>query len=575
MRFFLLFVFLWGLNSAAFATTAPNSTPVNSAPIIANTQNSQDLMYQQLFSMQSQLVRLDEKLQQQKSLGNDFKTLVAAQQALKVQLANLQTKLETQEKLQTNQVTVFDGRISDIASNTNIWGSIFTLFGLIITVAAVGLGFNAKNRAVYEAKQAANTASESHMEKWLLDNKGKLISETKVELEKVSLELKERAEKLEAEARAALEKIKQEQQQAWDALLAENKDVVTSKRNKEDNTATKHNKPKVYQTAQEWFKAGINAFANSEYDEALNAWNKVLGLVDSEQEPMLYAITMGNQGVTYGRLGKPNEELNSYATLIEQFKGSSNEELQIQVARAMYNQGVTYGQQGKLDDELNSYATLIEQFKGSSNEEIQIQVANAMVNQGNTYVKQENFEEALNSYASLIEQFKGSANEEIQIRVAKAMCSQSAVYCQKKDFPSALKSHSILFKQFRSSENNEIKEVIADLQTNIAEQALIYETPEQVLTRVAEAEKYSDNPENLAVMQFIRFLLDDKSIEEVFTALTKIPTEMNLTWNFGEIKDYLTDNFEGIKQQQIQAVVQYFEQHKDIEQLRVELRTKG
>ena len=63
MRFFLLFVFLWGLTSEAYATTAPNSTPVNSAPIIANTQNSQDLMYQQLFSMQSQLVRLDEKLQ--------------------------------------------------------------------------------------------------------------------------------------------------------------------------------------------------------------------------------------------------------------------------------------------------------------------------------------------------------------------------------------------------------------------------------------------------------------------------------------------------------------------------------
>ena len=133
----------------------------------------------------------------------------------------------------------------------------------------------------------------------------------------------------------------------------------------------------------------------------------------------------------------------------------------------------------------------------------------------------------------------------------------------------------MLLKQFNSSENNEIKEVIADLHTNIAEQALIYETPEQVLTRVAEAEKYSENPENLAVMQFIRFLLDDKTIEEVFTALNSIPTEMKLAWNFSEIKDYLTDNFEGIKQQQIQAVVQYFEQHKDIEQLGVELGIKG
>lgn len=206
MRLILLFSFLSTLLNINIVAATQVEPPVNIAPSLPNTQNNHDLVYQQLFSMHSQLASLDEKLQQQKSLGNDFKTLEAAQQALKAQLANLQTKLETQEKLQTNQMNGVDGRISDIASNTNMWGMAFTIFGLIITVAAIALGFSAKNRAVYEAKLAANTASESHMEKWLLDNKDKLIANTKTELEKVSLELKERAEKLEAEARAALEK---------------------------------------------------------------------------------------------------------------------------------------------------------------------------------------------------------------------------------------------------------------------------------------------------------------------------------------------------------------------------------
>ncbi|WP_226894561.1 tetratricopeptide repeat protein [Pseudoalteromonas aliena] len=196
-----------------------------------------------------------------------------------------------------------------------------------------------------------------------------------------------------------------------------------------------------------------------------------------------------NQSVTYVRLGRSDDELNSYAALIEQFKDSSNEEIQIEVARAMYNQGITYGQQGKFDDALNSFITLIEHFKGSSNEEFQKTIANSRV--------------------------------------------------------------------------------------NIAEQALLDETPEQVLTLVAEVEKYSENPQHLAVMQFIRFLLDDKSIEEVFIALNAIPTEMKLTWGFREIKDYLTDNFEGEKLQQIQAVVSFFEQHKDIEKLRIELGLKS
>ena len=528
MRFFLLFLFFWSLSSATFAENIPSIKPINEAAVIDKEKNSNGLVYQQIFSMQSQLARLDERLEVQKSLGNDVKLLENTQQELKTQLASLQTKLETQEKLQTNQLNGFNGRISDIASNTNMWGMAFTIFGLIITVAAIALGFSAKNRAVYEAKQTANTTSKIHMEKWLLDNKDKLIADTKTELENVSLQLKDRAEKLEVEARDALEKIKQEQQLAWDALLAENKDVVTSKRNKEDNTTTKYNKPKVYQTAQEWFKAGLKAFSSNEYDEALNAWNKVLGLVDSEQESKLYAITMLNQGVTYGRLSKPNDELNSYATLIDQFKDSSNEEVQIQVAKAVLNQGVTYGQQGKFEDAISSYATVIEQFKDSSNEEVQIRVANAFLNQGVTYGQQGKLEDVFSSLTTLIEQFKGSPNEEVQ-------------------------------------------KIITNSRANIAELALLYETPEQILNRVVEAEKHSDNPENLAVMQFIRFLLDDKTIEEVFTALTAIPTAVKLTWNFGEIKDYLTDNFDGIKQQQIQAVVQYFEQHKDIERLRGEL----
>ncbi|KPW00953.1 hypothetical protein AN213_01985 [Pseudoalteromonas sp. P1-8] len=171
----------------------------------------------------------------------------------------------------------------------------------------------------------------------------------------------------------------------------------------------------------------------------------------------------------------------------------------------------------------------------------------------------------------MIDQFKDSSNEEIQIQVAKAMCNQGATYGQQGKLEDAISSSATLIEQFKDSSNEGVQKTIANTRANIAELALLYETPAQVLIRVAEAEKYSDNPEHLAVMQFIRFLLDDKTIEEVFTALTAIPAEVKLAWNFSEIKGYLTDSFDGIKQQQIQAVVQYFEQHEDIEQLRVEL----
>ena len=199
----------------------------------------------------------------------------------------------------------------------------------------------------------------------------------------------------------------------------------------------------------------------------------------------------------------------------------------------------------------------------------------AMLNQGIAYGKQGKPEEELNSYTHLIEQFKDSLIEGIQILVAKAIDNQSAVYCRTKDFPTALKSHSMLLETFHSSENSEIKKVIANSKADIAELALLYEASEQVLTRVTEVEELITDQQVLAVMQFIRFLLDDKTIEEVFSALAEIPTEMKLTWGFSEIKDYLTTNFEGEKLQQIQAVVSFFEQHKDIEKLRIELGLKS
>ena len=698
MRFLLLLVFLWGLPSVAFATTAPNSTPVNSAPIIANTQNSQDLMYQQLFSMQSQLVRLDEKLQQQKLLGNDFKTLEAAQQALKVQLANLQTKLEAQKNLQANKITGFNGRIGDLKDSINWWFSILTIF-----LALGGLLIYKLSR-----KEAENVAYQQ-VEGFISSNADEILANAQVSLEKqlgeanTSVEylkkyideahqiIEEKRKEVEAAAddvqrsftekqepnpeslrilenstnklskghttareylnlasvgygkknyketlkylNLAINTLKDsEKQTRFHAQLLWSKAIVHSMLQNENaelkaydeliqNFKSIHNEESWGFVAKAMFNQGFTYGQQGKLDDELNSYATLIEQFkgsSNEEIQIQVAMAMFNQGITYGQQGKPDEELSSYATLIEQFKGSaneeiqsqvaeamynqgvtyakqgkpddelnsyatlielfkdsSNEEIQIQVARAMYNQGVAYGQQDKLEDALSSYATLIEQFKDSSNEEIQIQVARAMYNQGVTYGRQDKLEDALSSFISLIEQFKDASNKEIQIQVANAMYNQSITYGQQGKLEDALNSFATLIEQFKDSSNEEIQKTIANSRANIAELALLYEAPEQVLTRVAEAEKYSDNPESLAVMQFIRFLLDDKSIEEVFTALNAIQSEMKLTWNFGEIKDYLTDNFEGIKQQQIQAVVKYFEQHKDIKQLGVELGIIG
>ena len=569
MRFFLLFVFLWGLTSAAFATTAPNSTPVNSAPIITNTQNSQDLMYQQLFSMQSQLARLDEKLQQQKLLGNDFKTLEAAQQALTIQLSRFQSQLDAQKNLQANKFTGFNGRIGDLKDSINWWFSILTIF-----LALGGLLIYKLSR-----KEAKNVAHQQ-VEGFISSNADEILANAQVSLEKQLGEANASVEYLKkyiGEAHQIIEEKRKEVEAAADDVqrsFAEKQEPNPESLRILENSTNKISKE--HTTAREYSNLASVGYGKKNYKETLKYLNLAIKtLKDSEKQTRFHAQLLWNTAIAHSMLQNENAELKTYDELIQNFKSIHNEESWGLVARAMLNQGFTYGQQGKLEDALNSYATLIEQFKGSSNEELQIEVAKAMCNQGVTYGRQDKLEDALSSFKTLIEKFKDSSNEEIQIRVAKAMNNQVVFYGSKKDFTAALNLHSQLLERFKDANNAEIKEQVKTALANIAELALFFETQEQVLSRVTEVEKSIVDQQILAVMQFIRFLLDDKTIEEVFTALTKIPTEMKLTWNVSEIKDYLTDNFEGIKQQQIQAVVQYFEQHKDIEQLRVELGIKG
>ncbi|WP_282131812.1 tetratricopeptide repeat protein [Pseudoalteromonas aliena] len=511
---------------------------------------------------------MDEKLQQQKTLGNDVKTLEAAQQALTIQLSRFQAQLEAQDKLQASQFTGFDGRIGDLKDSINWWFSILTIF-----LALGGLLIYKLSR-----KEAENVAHQQ-MEGFISSNADEILANAQVSLEKQLGEANTSVEDLKKyidEAHEIIEEKKKEVEAAAEDVqksIAEKKEPNPESLRILENSTKKISKE--HTTAREYLNLANVGYGKKNYKETLKYLNLAIKtLKDSEKQTRFHAQLLWNIAIAHSMLQDVNAELKAYDELIENFKSIHNEDSWGFVARAMLNQGVVYAKQEKFEDALNSYSTLIEQFKGSSNEEIQIQVAMAMLNQGNTYDQQEKFEEEFNSYTRVIEQFKDSSIEEIQVLIAKAMVNQISIYSRQKDFSTAKNIHSTLIQQFNSSEKSEIKIQIGYSLANIAELALLFETPEQVLCRVTEVEEFITDQQILAVMQFIRFLLNDKTIEEVFAALAAIPAEMKLKWSFREIKDYLA-NFEGEKLHQIQAVVSFFEQYKDIEKLRIELGLKS
>ncbi|WP_300483833.1 hypothetical protein [Shewanella sp.] len=122
---------------------------------VKTDSQDQSWVIQQIMQLQERSTRLEVLLQQQTQTSSDVKEAEKELQQLQLQLMELKEKLAAQADSQLRETKSYDNRISDINSFVNIWGVMLSLFGLIITIGAIFLGFSAKNRAIYEAKTAA------------------------------------------------------------------------------------------------------------------------------------------------------------------------------------------------------------------------------------------------------------------------------------------------------------------------------------------------------------------------------------------------------------------------------------
>ncbi len=120
--------------------------PINNPP----TQ-VQPWLQSQVMDLRERLVRFEEKLKNVQAKASDIQATEKELALVKEKLAAIETKFDSQNQVHEG----LKERLADVGLYTNMWGSAFAIFGLILTVGAVLLGFSAKNRAIKEAKDAA------------------------------------------------------------------------------------------------------------------------------------------------------------------------------------------------------------------------------------------------------------------------------------------------------------------------------------------------------------------------------------------------------------------------------------
>ena len=166
LRYLILFLtFSIGLlsSSTCFASDAANQAAIQS-----QTEVDQTWLIGQLIELQAKSAKLEATLQLQNVSRSDLKNVEAELNRLQVQLVEVKEKLTAQTENQAKELASYDRRIGDVSWNTNMWGLILSVFGAVITVAAIALGFTAKNRAIVEAQKEAQkyikTESQSLLE---------------------------------------------------------------------------------------------------------------------------------------------------------------------------------------------------------------------------------------------------------------------------------------------------------------------------------------------------------------------------------------------------------------------------
>ncbi len=498
----------------------------------------QTVIYQQLFTLQAQVVKLEAASATTKGNSNtaDIKENHKELQALKVQIAKIIATLEQQSAHQNLQLGSFGKRIEDI------WSNIST-FSILITIGAIIGGFSIARRAKQEANETAK--------EWLEGQKNEIREQVKEttdsELEKFREEFTtklQEAEKQLDEAKQKFDALYQEKSEDLNGLFKQAERQFSEQSSGTENQVKQSfseetrnklseaagSKPPEERNAEDWLQSAIASSASEKYQEAIEALEKAENLLISQSgtNTLLFTRILLQKGFCLGQLNDLKKAVETNNQLIARFEHSESIAILGHVAMAMRNKGNTLRHLNKPEDAIDTYKQLITKFENSDSTTILQQVATAICNKGVTLGELDKSEEAFDTYSQVVEKFKGNEDSEIKKQVSNALA-------------------------------------------NSAELSLLVESPKQTLSRIEECKANTSDKHILAIMQLLLFMLDKGDIQQVFSAIKEIPSDQDLTWGFKEIKDHIEQNYSGEKLQKINAVVAFFEEHKDTDKLAAEL----
>lgn len=567
MRTKLLFMscLLWLFT---FASVAADTKPQQQSVV---SQQQSETIYSQIFAMQNRLAQLEAGLQQQQSHTEDLKDAEKELQQLKVQLTRLEQQLSSQKEVQSNEVSVVSARVSDAQANMSWWFGMVGLFLTLLTLMLAFVGFLTYQRSKDTALQQIQDFLKTEKPLLLKEAKTDILQDAEREIELVRKQLtNDFTQKWEE----FLEPLQKQAEQFF------NREKLNSTHDPENELSDEQKrqlafattlKPVSEFTAKDWYNRSTSELANGDYKEALKSIEQALTYINALPDYEL-ARFLFRKAICFHYLNDFQQEITVYDELIQMYATSPNVFLEELIANAMLNKGYILAKLNQLEQELGIYDELISTFGSSTNPTIQEQVAKARLNKGVSLRQLGQPKDALETYESLIPILEGSTIFNAQELKARAILGLGACLTQLNQPNKSILIHDELIAALGGSTDLLLQELVVEALANQAEAALLVGSKSEILQRITACEDKTNDPQIVSVMQLLRFIIDDKSINAVLETLKAMSREIEVNWSFNEIKSYLEQNLTGKKLLQCKAVIAFFEDHKDIQKLESELK---
>ncbi|MDV2379735.1 hypothetical protein Q5N41_15275, partial [Vibrio cholerae] len=440
LRYLILFLtFSIGLlsPSTCFASDTANQTAVQSQTVVDQTW-----LTGQLIELQAKSAKLEATLQLQNVSRSDLKNVEADLNRLQVQLIEVKEKLTAQTENQAKELASYDRRIGDVSWNTNMWGLILTVFSAIITVAAIFLGFTAKNRAVAEAQKEAKNYIKTES-RALLEAQEQNFKD---ELKKQSTKFDELHDQLEIQGKlihvqTIFDKAREDfnDKNYSSSLLAFEKVLGYIGSNTE---------PRLKDFAcRALFVKGVTQGQLNQSEQAIQTYNDLIAYVDDDQTPALrerVVKAMVNKGVTQGQLNQSEQAIQTYNDLIAYVGDDQTPALREPVAMAMVNKGITQEQLNQSEQAIQTYNDLIAYVGDDQTPALREQVAMAMLNKGVTQGQLNQSEQEIQTYNHLIAYVGDDQTLALREQVAMAMLNKGVTQGQLNQSEQAIQTYNDL-----------------------------------------------------------------------------------------------------------------------------------